>query len=99
MEEASPDFDAPALERGFEMVFAANTLANIARATGGAMPDRDLVEPLTQALAESARGLSAAEYILNLQALHRQARRIAGFFERVDIWLTPTLAQTPRPLG
>ena len=99
VEEASPDFDAPALERGFEMVFAANTMANIARATGGAMPDRELVEPLTYALAESARGLSAADYILNLQALHRQARRIAGFFGRYDIWLTPTLAQTPRPLG
>ncbi len=99
VEAASPGFDAPALERGFEMVFAANTLANIARATGGAMPDRELVEPLTYALAESARGIGAAEYILNLQALHRQARRIAGFFERYDVWLTPTLAQTPRPLG
>ncbi|HSX91883.1 MAG TPA: amidase, partial [Hydrogenophaga sp.] len=99
VEEASPEFDAPALERGFEMVFAANTLANIARATGGAMPDRELVEPLTYALAESARGIGAAEYILNLQALHRQARRIAGFFGRYDVWLTPTLAQTPRPLG
>lgn len=31
MEEASPDFDAQAVERGFEMVFAANTMANIAR--------------------------------------------------------------------
>ena len=99
VQEASPDFDAQVVERGFEMVFAANTMANIARVTGGAMPDRDLVEPLTYALAEVGRGYSAADYILNLQALQRQARRIAGFFERHDIWLTPTLAQTPRALG
>jgi len=99
VEESSPDYDAAAVERGFEMVFAANTMANIARATGGALPDRDLVEPLTYALAELGRAPSAADYILNLQALQRQSRRIAGFFERYDVWLTPTLAQTPRPHG
>jgi len=99
VEEAAPDFDAPGLQRGFEMLFAANTMANIARVTGGAMPGRDLVEPMTYALAELGRTFSAAEYILNLHSLHRQSRRIAGFFERYDIWLTPTLAQTPRPIG
>ncbi|MCJ0761766.1 amidase [Variovorax terrae] len=99
VEEASPDYDAQAVERGFEMVFAANTTANIARATGGALPGQGLVEPMTQALAELGRGYGAAEYILNLQSLQRQARRIAGFFGRYDIWLTPTLAQTPRPIG
>jgi Asp-tRNA(Asn)/Glu-tRNA(Gln) amidotransferase A subunit family amidase len=31
--------------------------------------------------------------------MHRQARRIAAFFERHDAWLTPTLAQPPRPIG
>lgn len=99
VEEAAPAFDALALQRGFEMVFAANTMANIARVTAGAMPDRDLVEPMTYALAELGRTFSAAEYILNLQSLHRESRRIAGFFSRYDIWLTPTLAQTPRPIG
>lgn len=99
VEEASPEYDAMAVERGFEMVFAANTMANIARATGGAMPSRELVEPLTYALAEAGRAPSASDYILNLQMLQRQSRRIAGFFERFDIWLTPTLAQTPRPHG
>lgn len=99
VEEASPDFDAQAVERGFQMIFAANTMANIARATAGAMPERKLVEPLTYALAELGRTFSAAEYILNLQSMHRQSRRIAGFFNRFDIWLTPTLAQTPRAIG
>jgi amidase len=52
VEEASPDHDAQALEQVFRMVFLANTMANIARVTGGAMPHRALVEPLTYALAE-----------------------------------------------
>lgn len=99
VEQASPDFDAVALQHGFEMVFAANAMANIARVTAGAMPGRDLVEPLTYALAELGRTYSAADYILNLHSLHRQSRRIAGFFNQYDIWLTPTLAQTPRPIG
>jgi Asp-tRNA(Asn)/Glu-tRNA(Gln) amidotransferase A subunit family amidase len=80
------------------MVFAANAMANIARVTGGAMPGPDLVEPLTYALAERGRAISAAQFILNLHGLHRQSRRIAGFFDTYDIWLTPTLAQTPRAI-
>ncbi|VTU37124.1 6-aminohexanoate-cyclic-dimer hydrolase [Variovorax sp. PBL-H6] len=99
VEEASPAYDAQAVSRGFEAVFAANTMANIARATGGAMPAPDQVEPLTLALAERGRAMGASEFILQLQSLHRQSRRVAAFFERYDAWLTPTLAQTPRPIG
>ena len=99
VELASPSYDAPALLRGFETVFAANTMANVARVTGGTMPDPALVEPLTYALAERGRSISAASFILTLHALHRQARQIAGFFAQYDVWLTPTLAQTPRAIG
>ncbi|MEO7129056.1 MAG: amidase [Rhodoferax sp.] len=99
VEEASPNFDAEAMAHGFETVFAANTLANIQRGTGGPPPAAGQVEPLTLALAERARSLSASSYILQLHALHRQSRRVAAFFEQYDIWLTPTLAQPPRPLG
>lgn len=99
VEEASPVFDARALERGIMAVFGANTMANIARATGGALPERDLVEPLTYAFAERARGLSAAEFIVTLHGLQREARKIANFFQTFDLWLTPTLAQPPLPIG
>jgi amidase len=99
VEEASPTFDAAGLERGFMTVFGAHIMANIARATGGALPDRALVEPLSYAIAERARSVSAPEFIMTLHALHREARRIAAFFERHDLWLTPTLAQPPLPIG
>ncbi len=99
VEEASPAFDADAVARGFEMVFACNMLANATRTTGGVLPPQGQIEPLTRAVAERGLGVSAAQYIANQQSLQRQTRRIAGFFERVDLWLTPTLAQTPRPIG
>ncbi len=99
VEEAMPEFDANALERGFVQVFSANTMANIARVTGGPLPAPDLVEPLTYALAQRGRQIDAAQYILTLHGLHRQSRAIAKFFERYDIWLTPTLATPPTAIG
>ncbi len=99
VEEASPECDWAALTSDFVRVFGANVMANIARATGGALPDRDLVEPLTYAIAERARALSAAELILALHGLHRHARLVARFFASHDLWLTPTLAQPPPPIG
>jgi len=99
VEEASPECDWAALGAGFVRVFAANVMANIARGTGGALPAPGLVEPLTLAIAERGRAMSAADFILALHGLHRQARRIAAFHERHDLWLTPTLALPPRPIG
>ena len=99
VEEASPDCDWPALERGFSTVFGAHAMANIARATGGPLPARDQVEPMTYAIAERARSLSAADFILALHGLSRQTRAIARFFTRHDVWLTPTLAGPPLPIG
>jgi amidase len=99
VEEASPGYDARALERDFVTVFAAHLMANIARATGGTLPGVDLVEPLTRALADRGRQLGAADFIAALHRLHRESRRIAAFFEDFDLWLTPTLAQPPLPIG
>lgn len=99
VEEASPDYDAAALRDHFGLVFAAHTMANATRSTGGVLPDRALLEPLTYALAERGQGISAARFITALHALHHQSRRIAGFFAGYDLWLTPTLAQPPQPIG
>ncbi|MBU2287685.1 MAG: amidase, partial [Gammaproteobacteria bacterium] len=99
VEEASPDCDAAGLRAGFGTVFAAHTMANVSRTTGGRLPDAQLVEPLTFALAERGSHITAAAFIQAVHALHRESRRIAAFFERYDLWLTPTLAQPPLPIG
>jgi len=97
--EAAPDFDFETVRTGFTAVFQANTMANIARATGGALPPDGMVEPLSRAMAERGRAIPASEYIRHLQALHRESRRIARHFQDYDVWLTPTLAMPPRPIG
>ncbi len=74
-------------------------MTNIARKTGGALPARELVEPLTYAITERAPRLSAAGFIIALHGPHKESRRIASFFESYDLWLTPTLAQPPLPVG
>ncbi len=99
VEEASPECDWNALQVGFATVFGAHAMANIARATGGPLPAPGEVEPMTRAVAEQARSLSAADLIVALHGLSRQARAIAAFFARHDVWLTPTLAGPPLPIG
>lgn len=99
VEEGAPDYDAQAVAAGFQTVFSCNTLANVTRLSGGALPAEGLIEPLTRALAEHGRTIDARTYILTLQGLQRESRRVAAFFERFDLWLTPTLALTPRPVG
>ena len=99
VEEASPDFDVAATEAGFAAVFQANTMVNVGRATGGVLPEEGMIEPLTRAVAERGLAMSAPDYIRSLQAIHRESRRIAGFFGSFDVWLTPTLATPPPRIG
>jgi Asp-tRNA(Asn)/Glu-tRNA(Gln) amidotransferase A subunit family amidase len=57
------------------------------------------VEPLTWALTELGRSLSAAVYLKSVQELQRITRQIAEYFEGIDVLLTPTLGEPPAPLG
>ena len=48
---------------------------------------------------ESGVQASAADYARAVLAIHRTGRMVAGFFERYDVLLTPTLPQPPQKLG
>ena len=101
VEEASPAVDGRTLGRGFASVWAAGTAWAIddwARRTGRT-PTAALFEPLTWALQERGRELSAATYLLTVQDLQRLSRTVARFFLDYDVWLTPTVAEPPLPLG
>jgi amidase len=65
----------------------------------GEAPDPALYEPLTWALYEMGAKHTATQYQTALLVLQRIARQLAAFFTDVDIWLTPTLAEPPVPLG
>ena len=57
------------------------------------------LEPLNEALARAALETRAIEYSTAVIALQRYARRVASFWEDVDVVLTPTLAKLPVPIG
>lgn len=46
-----------------------------------------------------SRSVTAADYLLAVQDAQALGRTIARFFTDVDLWLTPTLAQLPVPIG
>jgi amidase len=60
---------------------------------------KEMFEPVTWGLYEMGQRLTSADYLLKLRLVQRTARDVAKFFETHDIWLTPTLAEPPAPLG
>ncbi len=72
-----------------------DTIATI----GNITPTEQMFEPLTFALYQKGREISASRYLLAVTTLQRFTREIAKFFTDYDILLTPVLAEPPVPLG
>lgn len=99
--EASPRVDGEQMNRAFLTLWSAgcaSTLEGIEFILGRAMKPEDM-ESLTWTLYEIGRTQTGAKYLLALQTVQRMARDVARFFLDYDIWLTPTLALPPLPLG
>lgn len=99
--ETTFDLEGDALSQAFITVWSAGTSWSIddwARRTGQT-PSADRFEPLTWALYEMGNRRRAADYLLAVQDLQRIARQVAQFFVEYDVWLSPTLAEPPPPLG
>ena len=65
----------------------------------GREPGPDELEPYTRALWESGSTVTGGDYLMAMMDLQSFTRRVAAFFTRYDVWLTPTLATPPVPLG
>lgn len=76
----------------------ASTLDSLGQGLGRAVGPED-VEPLTWVLYEIGKTQTASRYLSALQTIQRLARETARFFLEYDLWLTPTVAQPPLPLG
>jgi amidase len=57
------------------------------------------LEPLNRALAEAAHETTALDYASAVVALQRYARRVAAFWNDVDVVVTPALGKLPVPIG
>jgi len=99
--EVTPDLPGDLITERFINLWSAGcawTIDDSARRTGKT-PTPDQFEPLTWALYEMGQQLSAPAGLLALQDLQKVSRDVARFFLDYDVWLTPTIGETPVPLG
>jgi amidase len=99
VEEASPQYDAAALNAAFWRVMSANTWTNIQLRAAGRVPGPDDLEPVTRLYAERGRAVTADDYIRSVQTFQRTGRALGAFFETHDVLLSTTIARTSLPLG
>jgi len=60
---------------------------------------QDDVEPLTWALAQGGRTITAPQFVEVLQGVHGFGRKLAGFFGDYDLLVTPTQGKAPPEHG
>lgn len=99
--EARPALPRERLARAYLVAVAAQTAVDVERGTEavGRRPGRDDLEPGTAALAAAGRTLTARDLALAAGEMHAAARTMGAFHERHDVFVTPTTAQPPLPLG
>jgi amidase len=101
VEEASPPINGEQLVDPFTDLWAAGAAWGIDSLTFllGKQPKEEDFEILTWALYTRGQEVSASKYLMAITMLQMLARTAAAFHERYDLWLTPTLASPPVPLG
>lgn len=98
---ARPDFEKEALIQAYFTLVAAgtNNSVQMAAAHAGRAPRASDFEAPTWLLKLIADKITAAEYVATLDLIHKTGRQIAHFFEDYDVFLTPTAAKPPVPVG
>lgn len=101
VDEAAPAFDGMVLWQNFTTLLAGGlawAIADWERRLDKTAGEADF-EPFVWAFTQRGRAVGAADYLLALQDVQGQVRRMARFWTDHDLWLTPTLGQPPVPLG
>ena len=101
VEETSLSIDTETFRQATGTIIAANLRANVEdrAATLGRDFGADDLEPVTYVTVVGAAETGAAEYARAIRVIHGVGRQVAGFLERYDVLLTPTMATPPLPLG
>jgi amidase len=101
VEEAEPEFDGEVLVEPLGTIWSIGNADDVRfceSVLGRPVRDEEL-EITTRELAAFGRSRSALDVLEAVQAFGRATRQFARFFETRDVWLTPTLARRPEPLG
>ena len=65
----------------------------------GGKPGPDTLEPVILSLYEYAKGITPARFLAAVSALNIARRKLARFYTRHDIWLSPTTSRVAEPWG
>jgi amidase len=101
VEEASPGVESTKLFKSFGQVMTGYlgwTIAAWEQRTGKIPAEQDF-ESATWQMFQNSKKQTGADYLLAWQRLQECCRQFAGFFTEYDLWLTPTMACPPAPLG
>ena len=79
--------------------------ANVAAAVAararvlGREPRTDELEPTVVSRVAAGEAMTGSEYVTAVQTLQKVGRQVAEFFETYDVYVTPTVATPPVPVG
>ncbi len=98
--------DAPAIEfsdvaPSFIAVYGAGLASDIEMVwkLTGVAPSLAVLEAMTLNMYEAGKKVTGAQYLLAQTELQNLSRRFAAFFNKYDVWLTPTLGCPPLKVG
>ncbi|MBM4257223.1 MAG: amidase [Deltaproteobacteria bacterium] len=99
--EDRPRYDWHTFLNNVHVIWTAFTTAMVdeAGAALGRKPGPDNLEAVTLACYEDGKRYSAADLVKAMAYNNTLSRQIGAFFQTCDVFLTPTIAQPPAPLG
>ena len=101
VEEAAPQYEAMEFWTKYTTLLGGLVswvVADWSRRVGREPTEADF-EPFVWAFCQRGNAVSAADYLLAMQDVQREIRKLSQFYADHDIWLTTTLGQPPVPLG
>jgi amidase len=99
--EESPEFDGLAAMRAMTDVWFFGfdvRLDNYAKRSGHAIGP-DTLEPVILRIYEYARQMKAAQFLNALSIINTSRRLLGRFFDKYDVWLSPTTPNVAEPWG
>jgi len=101
VEEANPGLTPEFVGEPFVAVYSAGLAAGIDRVAllTGQQPSPDVLEAITWNFYELGRRVTGSGYLNAIWALQGLSRLFAAFFEKYDVWLTPTCGTPPLEVG
>ena len=101
VEEKAPPVAFRDLAIGYFIMYLGEMAADvkIVRDTYGRQAAKNEVELVTRTLALLGRAMNAGEFVAAIREWDRAARVMGTFFEKYDLFLTPTTARPPVKIG